>query len=109
MRMLIVIPLLASTILPSYAGYHHVIAAPVAKAVGSSGGSAGAAGSANAGAGLVAGFIFTVALIIVVHEIMGPPCARKGAKNGYDYPRLWRPTCLLKKRDPVRQVAVFSK
>lgn len=41
-------------------------------------------------------FICAVAVGIIVHEIMGPACAKPGLPNGYDTPTLWRPLC----RDP---------
>lgn len=38
-------------------------------------------------------FICAVAIGIIVHEIMGPKCAKPGNKNGYDTPTFWRPLC----------------
>ncbi len=41
----------------------------------------------------VGGFIAAVATAIVIHEILGPKCAKPGLKNGYDSPTFWRPLC----------------
>lgn len=42
-------------------------------------------------------FICLVVAGIIVHEVMGPPCARPGLANGYDHPTFWRPLC----KDPA--------
>lgn len=85
--------------------WHHVIAAPVAKAGAASpsrgstsGGSLGGA-ACTGGCLLVGGFIAAVAGAIIIHEILGPACAKKGNKNGYDTPTFWRPYC-KRTRDP---------
>lgn len=80
---------------------HHYAVIPAVKAA-ASGGSKVAQGSSTS-AGWVAGFIAAVAILIVYHEVMGPPCAKKGLKNGYDSPTFWRPLC------PKTNVAAFSK
>lgn len=76
------------------AAWHH-IAAPVAKTVAGSHASSNLGGGAACVGGclLVGGFIAAVAGAIIIHEILGPACAKKGNKNGYDTPTLWRPYC----------------
>lgn len=95
-KTLVLALVLALLPISGFAGYHHA-ALPVAKTVGQS-------GHSGLGAGLVGSFIIGVAIAIIVHEVLGPTCASKGAKNGYDQPTFWRPLC---KKQPV--VAAFSK
>lgn len=70
--------------------YHH------AKAAASGGSSSGNWTLCPTPAGL---FICVVTVAIIVHEVLGPACARPGLKDGYDEPRLWRPLC--RKTKPV--------
>lgn len=81
---------------PAQAGYHHVIAPVVSKSVATGGGgsSSGNWHLCPTPAGI---FICAVTVGIIVHEVMGPKCARRGLPNGYDTPTLWRPYC---RRDP---------
>lgn len=77
------------------------VAAPVARTPAGPG-VAGGGGGAGPGAAIIGGFIAGVTIAIIVHEILGPACARKTKYNvahGYDQPRFWRPLCKVK-RDP---------
>ena len=87
---------------PSYAtGYHHIALAPIVHSGGGGAGGGAAGGGAVCAGGCpwIAGFIGVVTVAIVIHEALGPACASRGLKNGYDEPRLWRPMC--KKPGPI--------
>lgn len=42
-------------------------------------------------------FVCAVLVGIIVHELMGPACAKPGNRNGYDTPTFWRPLCNWKR------------
>lgn len=74
--------------------HHHHIYKPLIKPLVSDPVKPGGGGSNWTLCPTPAGIIICAITVgIIVHEVLGPKCAKPGLSNGYDTPTLWRPLC----------------